>query len=484
MAGCLALPPTVQPSATGALFLPSACVFTGRHAFAGFALQRCVGAVVGSMVRTQGPEKIGTALCISQRLLSAELLSDCHMVAHAVGEAAAEWHTAGHPILSWFAEAWPAAFLERWMVSMSEKLLPSCPAACTDGCMHAVLIQLVLKALRAGAPPRPALIAKVCTLKHAPKRLTDYAKGLWEYGCVHGLGHGLGAAVTLGLVTIPEAESHCDQFFAASSERRNCKVGFLMEVVDSRIRRIADAAAASGGLPHARAWVVACQEVPATLLPSCWDMLGEGLMFSSCHDLNLSQAACAATPSPLCLRGAKAEAHLVSRTKAAVLDPHKTTGSPTCDDDDTINQVLAAAPAIAAAEDNGRSPRLLPLLLVAACLGVTLLLCKRAAYSRRWQTRMLASEARDGASSTAGTPNAHMMRVRCMLSRYAPRRLTPRAASSRAHGLPRILSRARQTRTRYAGLARASTSDSFESSASIGMASPAQASDYADDILE
>lgn len=304
--------------------LPSHCETYNQRALSGFALQHCVGVALGSRLPPEPSEELNvlTATCVGERLLAAGLIDDCHLVAHGIGEAAWRVHESQHWWQATVASLLPSSHMEEWLLSTSRALLPGCARGCWDGCMHAVLIELVLAALRS-----PASLARLvegsCDAEIAGAQ-ADLER--WLYGCHHGVGHGLGEAVHIGLISTARGLALCDNSLAFHGGRapETCKQGLTMQLVDRRIQQVASAAErdavlsvsqaaaeAAGSehvgiapLPSPLTWSGVCDGVPSDggdgddsaadqqLRRDCFDMLGEGLMFATCHDGAFSLTAC------------------------------------------------------------------------------------------------------------------------------------------------------------------------------------------------
>jgi len=139
--------------------------------------------------------------------------------------------------------------------------------------------------------------------------------GRLHYACVHGLGHGLGAAAAPrgGSISLEHAASLCGR----SLQPGWCNAGLTMEVVDTRVAE-AGAATAPGEEPRLG---LSCEGLQAG---PCGDVFGEAMMFASCHSVALSNAACASLPAEAdrksCLGGVLGEASLQARSYSAELN--------------------------------------------------------------------------------------------------------------------------------------------------------------------
>ena len=290
----VALPPRCITSATSA---------TGR--FSGFSRQRCVGRSLAAQLALQPSSgdgayraAISASVCLARRLMHLRLIDDCHLVAHAIGKAVWQRYAEHHPT-STIADLRRAA----------ATLVPLCPSeTCTDGCLHALIIELLAATVRAGhaleTSIRP-LAEAACgpATRQAAIGGTDYSPMRWDYGCQHGLGHGLGAIAFDGQITDAKAFALCGSMVTRDASMvvspMTCEGGLQMQLVDSRLEE-ALSHGNDNALLDGNALYRMCSEIPPDGSEAvdrrrhymCFGVLGEGLMFSSCHDEGLSLQAC------------------------------------------------------------------------------------------------------------------------------------------------------------------------------------------------
>ena len=302
--------------------MPLQCANASRS-FDGFARQRCLGSQLSKALEfgrsaDDGANRrtIGAAICTADRLVRHRLLDDCHLVAHALGQTLWQRYAARHAVST--AEQLSHA---------AATLVPLCPPRlCLDGCIHAVLVELLAAAKRSGldlTAARPLGEAACGEQTRAAalagdvgigRRLADDHVFQWDYSCHHGIGHGIGALVASGLLDLPSALPLCGaivpDIHTSIQPAQICESGMLMEVVDARVEMAAAHAWASGSLLDSYTVNHVCKDITETttqlmesqhmesvrahrLQSSCFENLGEGLMFASCHDETLSLAACA-----------------------------------------------------------------------------------------------------------------------------------------------------------------------------------------------
>ena len=285
------------------LQLPSSCP---RTSYGGFELQHCLGhalalrlETVQSSASSSVSERLArTAICVARDLVANGLLDDCHLVAHAIGHALVRQSSSSGILSS-----------EDELAEAASKVIPQCPErACTDGCVHAVMISLLAHLFhdRAIRPDSPTAIRKGLAIFNAACGPEP------TYSCEHGLGHGIGGLVTSGLIRLDEGLAMCSHIAA---HQYTCEGGFTMEIVGTRVAAAAAAAAAAApgnSTLHAEqalqqqqplqqqqqqpAAVFAvhslCHGFPQRLSRWCFEHVGEALAFATCHDLALSTAAC------------------------------------------------------------------------------------------------------------------------------------------------------------------------------------------------
>ena len=170
-------------SSTIDVALPPRCTTTSATGrFSGFSRQRCVGRSLAAQLALQPSSgdgayraAISASVCLARRLMHLRLIDDCHLVAHAIGKAVWQRYAEHHPT-STIADLRRAA----------ATLVPLCPSeTCTDGCLHALIIELLAATVRAGhaleTSIRP-LAEAACgpATRQAARGGTDYSPRRWE----------------------------------------------------------------------------------------------------------------------------------------------------------------------------------------------------------------------------------------------------------------------------------------------------------------
>jgi hypothetical protein len=207
------------------------------------------------------------AVCRAARMQADGTIDDCHLVAHAIGE----------------------ANLERYDQDPG-RAFATCGTACIEGCRHGVM-EAFIGALPSDVEVITAKVAGVC----------DDIMRTDRYACIHGLGHGLRH---LGFLSLADAIAVCenagDVEFAAI-----CIGGVLMEQVDIFLPMMLE------GLGDVLPQI--CSELEDDpRLHDCAMAIGEGLMFRTGHDLSRSHDLCLRLADPEliadCQHGADTEA--------------------------------------------------------------------------------------------------------------------------------------------------------------------------------
>eukprot|EP00038_Savillea_parva_P018021 m.22159 g.22159 ORF g.22159 m.22159 type:complete len:962 (-) comp3963_c0_seq1:97-2982(-) len=321
VAGCGHLTSTHQPldifgpSSTlpGLTVRLPACIEddTTRSQFSGPERQACIAHSLNSLISTVHPPNPGVSVCIASALVDTGILDDCHGIAHATGTWLWSNATTSHTA--------PLA-TDRAIMEASE-VLALCPSGCVDGCAHGVLTQMV----RAGVALHGHNVTALRSLFHgvcdgpAASRLG----GCEAYSLNHGIGHGLGAVLRDGAPSNDATFASMRALCAATPHDESaCFTGLMMQYADDAI------ASAMGyddaGLPTL--------DLPRGIGPichgfdsesdrtACGDVMGEGLMFATCHDLTSASDVChagdGAEPSSAmlaCETGAANEGAFVAR---------------------------------------------------------------------------------------------------------------------------------------------------------------------------
>ncbi len=219
------------------------------------------------------------AIAYAQALQRIGIIDDCHLAAHAIGEA----NLVAHQFDT------GAAFA-------------SCSSACFEGCHHAVM-----EGYLARARDLSSALDGVRTLCSSVAQDT-----LLYRQCLHGVGHGI---LRHGAVILPEAVDLCQRLgdaFAVDT----CLGGVFMENVDRYLTK--DEKTVFALLPGL------CTPIThhPQLFESCIEAVGEGMMFYTGHDLPRSEALCRSLPEnsqEWCIAAARQEALI---NEAAARDIH------------------------------------------------------------------------------------------------------------------------------------------------------------------
>lgn len=295
-AGCARLKPTAPD-----VGLPSSCAALSSP-LDGFKRQQCVGSRLAAglqLTQTAGlQEASSAAVCLARHLVNANMLDDCHLVAHAIGRALWQRYAAHHAVDTSTNLAHAAA-----------ELVPQCPSMmCVDGCVHALMIELLRASLPLEHPVQSAqaIVNVACSdatlaiaLGNSDLGNSDEHRSRWRYACYHGVGHGLGALAFAGDFEVPYATGLCATL-APEMWQYACSGGLPMELADSRLQRVINALPPAARLNATRASPFNASMVTgvcagfteARTRSLCYNTAGEGLMFASCHHLSMAKAAC------------------------------------------------------------------------------------------------------------------------------------------------------------------------------------------------
>jgi hypothetical protein len=190
--------------------IPRHC--TTNDPYGGFELQRCVGEAMGwRIAMNTSASTIRAATCVLAQLHRQRVIDDCHLAAHDVGALIVATHYGGRT----------GPEEEDDLAATTLLLVPHCrPFDCSDGCMHAVMTSLIGVALRrldgpshdgvatptSTASARDSLApifssacgreARTASFSGNQHPLAPDFRSRYDYSCVHGLGHGLGHAVS------------------------------------------------------------------------------------------------------------------------------------------------------------------------------------------------------------------------------------------------------------------------------------------------
>ena len=215
------------------LRLPPQCAYE-QSALDGFQRQQCVGRSLARRLLLE-PDKgnhsqkavVRASLCVANRLVRVRLLDDCHMVAHAVGSALWQRFSMRHETTT-----------DAQLAEAARALIPLCPPqVCLDGCLHAIMSELVALAQQFGRleASRP-LVATACGPEMQALLMTGHDPSPWTYACYHGLGHGLGALIARGAFSFATGFQLCEALMAGERTftASACEAGLLMQVTKNR----------------------------------------------------------------------------------------------------------------------------------------------------------------------------------------------------------------------------------------------------------
>jgi hypothetical protein len=214
-------------------------------------------------------ESAAAAVARAQEMEHQGLISDCHLIAHFVGEANLEKH--GNNL---------------------GQALSTCSTDCIQGCIHGAVQTYVSQ--------KDSFEEFIAELDILCDGVSDDP---WlRRQCVHGVGHGF---LTGGFLPLGQAIEACDKF--QGKEVNTCLNGLFMEHMQGYLHLPEPELTAE--IPKICAKVVAMGKDVLTTF--CFDAIGEGLMFYTAHDLRKSLGLCgrlAGGPKDLCMEAAIWEA--------------------------------------------------------------------------------------------------------------------------------------------------------------------------------
>ena len=241
----------------------------------GYAKQLCLKPWIQELTRQRGAAE---ALCLAEDLLEQGEVTDCHLLAHFVGEVVFE------------QQGGDAA-----------QSLVACPPTCLSGCGHQVM-QEVVEARELNAVFREQGSAAVDAELRALIGLCRAYEGdnVDQFAlCVHGIGHGLLSSGFLGPI---EAAELCEDELGV--EGLPCASGVFMEHTSRYIRLQEDRLLER--LP------TICDFGGSHWEDLCWRNVGEALMWFYGHRLEQATIVCNRLSngdvSKACREGAEAEA--------------------------------------------------------------------------------------------------------------------------------------------------------------------------------
>ena len=241
----------------------------------GYAKQLCLKPWIQDLARRRGAAE---ALCAAEDLLEQGEVSDCHLLAHFVGE----------------------VVFEQQGGDAAQSLI-ACPATCLSGCGHQVM-QEVVEARGLNTIFREqgseAVDAELRLLVGLCRDYEDDNVDQFAL-CIHGIGHGLLSSGFLGPI---EAADLCEAELGV--EGLACAAGVFMEHTGRYIRL--DEEQLLESLP------TICDFGGSDWEDLCWRNVGEALMWFYGHVLEQATAVCnRLTDSDVakaCREGAEAEA--------------------------------------------------------------------------------------------------------------------------------------------------------------------------------
>ena len=241
----------------------------------GYAKQLCLKPWIQDLTRRRGAAE---ALCAAEDLLEQGEVSDCHLLAHFVGEVVFEQQDGD-----------------------AAQSLIACPATCLSGCGHQVM-QEVVEARRLNTIFREQGSEAVdAELRLLVGLCRDYENdNVDQFAlCIHGIGHGLLSSGFLGPI---EAADLCESELGV--EGLPCAAGVFMEHTGRYIRL--EEAQLLESLP------TICDFGGSGWEDLCWRNVGEALMWFYGHDLDQATAVCNrlmdSDVAKACREGAEAEA--------------------------------------------------------------------------------------------------------------------------------------------------------------------------------
>ncbi len=245
----------------------------------GYAKQLCLKSWVQAIAREQGAEQ---ALCAAEDLLESGAVSDCHLLAHFVGEVVYQQHGGD-----------------------AAQALVACPATCLSGCGHQVMQEVVEAEDLNGLFREQGEEAVNAALRRFAGICAVYRDDNFDLFslCIHGVGHGLTSSGFLGPV---EAADLCMAEIGEDADA--CATGVFMEYT-SRYLRLSEER-----LVNAIPTICSFAESPWQGL--CWRNVGESLMWFFGHDLERVLRECGRISDPdelkACEEGAEMEAEVAA----------------------------------------------------------------------------------------------------------------------------------------------------------------------------
>jgi hypothetical protein len=243
----------------------------------GYAKQICLKPWIQSLTRNEGPEH---ALCAAEDLLESGAVTDCHLLAHFVGEVVYE------------QQGGDAA-----------QALTACPATCLSGCGHQVMQEVVeaedLNRLfrEQGEDAVTAALRRFVGICESYRRDDLDRFSL----CIHGVGHGLTSSGFLGP---EEAADLC--IAELGLDGYACASGVFMEYTSRYIRLSEEQLVPS--IP------TICSSLGLDWRDLCWRNVGESLMWFFGHALERVLSECGRIADPdsqkACEEGAELEAQV------------------------------------------------------------------------------------------------------------------------------------------------------------------------------
>jgi hypothetical protein len=211
----------------------------------------------------------GVAVARAQEMEDRGRLSDCHLIAHHVGE----------------------ANLEKYGFNLG-RALATCSAGCLQGCIHGAVQAFVSR-----KDSFEGFIAELGTVCNA---VSDDA---WlRRQCVHGVGHGF---LTGDFLPLEKAIKACHEF--KGGEADVCLGGLFVEHMQGYL--LLSEAELRAEIPNICARVMRLDN--DVFSSGCHDAIGEGMMFYTAHDLAKSLEFCgllAGPPKYICMEAAINEA--------------------------------------------------------------------------------------------------------------------------------------------------------------------------------
>jgi hypothetical protein len=219
-------------------------------------------------------ESAEKAISTAKQMQQDGKIDDCHIVAHMVGK----------------------ANLIKYNYDLG-RALGTCSMDCIQGCIHGAVQNYVSE--KVDVANIKTELSKVCN--SLDKTSLIYAQ------CVHGIGHGF---LTNNYMSIPEAIKACQSL--GGKDSHDCLGGLFMENMQKNLLLSEDEF--KDALP------MTCKAMEnsedRSLTHTCFDSIGEGIMFYTGHNLARSLEYCALASSSLknihaCKQGARTEAQTV-----------------------------------------------------------------------------------------------------------------------------------------------------------------------------